>query len=123
MNRIVAAGSRRTTPSATIGPITNAIIRSARVTSSTNSSIAPRARSRDSDGKSTIPSGTPITPSGIEKTVNAIVNAETEPGPRPVASDVATMNVIWPAPRRERARPHERERLRDVRVARVEARA
>ena len=66
--------------------------------SATNSSTAPRARSRDSVGSATMPNGTPITDSGMEKTVKANVNAVTEPAARPDAKAVATTKVIWPAP-------------------------
>ena len=47
--------------------------RRARVTRATNSACAPTAAPRDSDGKSTTPSGTPMTPMGIWSSVKAIV--------------------------------------------------
>ena len=44
-------------------------------------------RSRDSDGRTTTPSGTPIRPIGIWSSVNATLNAVTEPVPIVEASD------------------------------------
>ena len=64
-----------------------------------NSAWSPIAAPRDSDGKSTTPSGTPMTPIGIWRSVKAMVNAVTAPSPRFVASAVTTTNVIWLAPR------------------------
>ena len=59
----------------------------------------PVRASRDSVGRTTIPSGTPMTPSGIWSMTNAKLKSDTAPAPRSVASDVTTMNVIWVAPR------------------------
>jgi hypothetical protein len=54
-----------------IGSITNVRNRRARVTSATNSRWFPLATSRDRDGNNTTASGTPMTPIGICRSVNA----------------------------------------------------
>ena len=45
-----------------------------------------------------MPSGTPMTPSGIWSSAKAMLKSDTAPAPSRVASDVTTMNVIWVAP-------------------------
>ena len=72
--------------------------RRARVSIATNSGSRPIAATRDSDGRTTIPSGTPMTPIGIWSRVNATLKLVTAPGPCRVASEVTTTNVICVAP-------------------------
>ena len=59
----------------------------------------PPAASRESVGRTTIPSGTPITPSGIPSSRNALLNAVTLPAASVEATAVTTMNVSCVAPR------------------------
>ena len=82
-----------------IGSITKSRSRIARETRPANESSRPSAASRDSEGKTTMPSGTPITPIGIWSSVNATLNADTAPWPSVDAIEVTTTNVICPAPR------------------------
>ena len=89
---------------------------------STNSASRPTATSRDSDGRSTTPSGTPMTPIGIWSSVNATLKPVTAPTPSVVASEVTTTNVIWVAPRPTARGAISDERLARLRVAGVDPR-
>ena len=64
-------GRRSTATRPAIGIIAKSRSRSALVSRAANSSSRPTAAARDSDGSSTIPSGTPITPIGIWSSVKA----------------------------------------------------
>ena len=65
-----------------------------------------------------MPSGTPMTDNGIEKTVNANVNAVTEPVARPDAERGRHEERDLGRAERDRARPHQAQRLADVGIAR-----
>ena len=90
-----------------IGSMTNRSSRRAREMSAANSIGRPPAASRESDGRTTMPSGTPITPIGIWSSVNATLNAVTRRSPSVEASEVTTTNVIWLGAEPERPRRHQ----------------
>ena len=115
---------RSTIPRPSIGSITNSSSRSDRVEEARrNASVAPTASSRESDGKTTMPSGTPMTPIGIWRSVNATLNAVTAPAAEGRGEAVETTNVSWVAPRPIARGAISDERLAGLRVAQVDPRA